>query len=172
MAKFRVLAALAALLGPLAPESAAQEKKLQFTVLKDWYQARVKEPTVLVLRDQDAYAKKFEETLGRFVSPKPNPPKVDFESKQVVAICWGAMPSTGYEIEAVSATGTQKETTITVKTKVPKGITDPAITHPALAVVIPRTDRVRVVVTGDRNPPDKWWKDFANSKNGAEVIVK
>jgi hypothetical protein len=143
-----------------------------FTVLKEWYEARVKEPTVLVLKDQDAYARKFEETLGQFVSPKPAAPKVDFESKQVVVIAWSDMPSTYYEIEPVSVTGTEKETTITVKTKVPKGLADPAITHPAVALTIPRTERVRVVVTGDRNPPGKWWKDFANSKSGAEVVVK
>jgi len=165
------LAAAVLLLGCAAPSARAQEK-VAFTVLKGWYEGRVEEPTVLVLKDEDAYVKQFHETFARHRFPRPVPEKVDFASHQVVAVLWSAMPSTGYAIAVSSVTGTPKETTVTVKTTVPKGITDPEVTYPAVALVILKTDSVRVLVTGDRNPPGRWWKDFADQKKGLEVLVK
>lgn len=141
-----------------------------YTVLNDWNSARVKEPAVVVLTDEAAYTKLFTESFAEFRSPKPAAEKVDFQSKQVVAVCWGTKNSTGYGLAVTSATSTQQETTITVKTTVPKGLADPAVTHPAIVLVIPKTERVRVVVTGDRLPSG--WSDFTDVKTGLEVNVK
>jgi WD40 repeat protein len=145
------------------------EDKVPFSVLKDWYEARVEKPVVAVLTDEAAYTKMFNESFADSQSPKPVAEKVDFKSKQVVAICWGARNSTFYSISVASVTGTAKETTITVKTTVPKGIADPAITYPAVVVVIPKTENVRVVVTGDRPPAG--FSDFTDLKKGMEVKV-
>ncbi len=40
---------------------------------------------------------------------------------------------------------------------------------PRVAVVIPKAERVRVVVTGDREPAG--WSDFTDRKAGLEVLV-
>lgn len=146
------------------------DNKVVYSVLKDWYEARVEEPAVVVLTDEATYTKLFTESFAAFRSPKPVAEKVDFKSKQVVAVCWGSRSSTGYSISVASVTGTPKDTTITVKTTVPNGLADPAITHPAVVLVIPRTESVRVVVTGDRLPSG--WSDFSDLKKGLEVNVK
>lgn len=146
------------------------EDEVPHSVLKDWYSARVKEPAVVVLTDEAAYAKLFTESFAEFRSPKPVAEKVDFKSKQVVAVCWGAKNSTGYSISVASVTGTPKGMTITVKTTVPKGIADPKVTYPAVVLVIPKTHSVKVVVTGDRTSPG-WWGDFSDLKRGLEVDV-
>jgi hypothetical protein len=172
MKKFGMLAALS-LLGMSFGQAADTEKKVPFSVLKGWNEARVQEATVLVLKDEATYTKAFADTFGGFRIEYPSgkppvPEKVDFQSKQVVALCWGEKTSTGYEISVVSVTGTANETTITVKTIVPTGIADPAITYPVVALVIPKTEVLRVIVTGDRTPRGQ--KDF--SAAGLEVIVK
>ena len=146
------------------------EDEVPHSVLKNWYEARVKQPAVVILTDEAAYTKLYAESFGDFHFPKPVAEKVDFQSKQVVAVCWGAMNSTGYSISVASVTGTPKETTITVKTVVPKGLAEPAITDPAVVVVIPKAESVRVIVTGDRLP--KGWGDFTDQKTGLEVKVK
>ena len=150
-------------------QPARAEDKVPFSVLKDWYEARVKQPTVVVLTDEVAYAKLFTESFAEFHFPKPVVEKVDFKSKQVIAVCWGARNSTGYSISLVSVIGTPKETTITVKTTVPKGLAEPEVTYPAVVLVIPKTESVRVVVTGDRLPSG--WSDFTDLKKGLEVKV-
>lgn len=172
MKKFTMLAALSLVVASVGQSADAQEK-VPFSVMKGWTAARVHDATVLVLKDEGAYTKAFADTFGRFrlEYPSGKPPelqKVDFQSKQVVAVCWGQKTSTGFEISVVSVTGTAKETTITVKTTVPIGIADPAITHPAVVLVIPKTEAVRVIVTGDRTAGGA--KDF--TATGLEVIVK
>ena len=169
---FGVLAALSLLVASFG-QAADTEKKVTFTVLKGWHEARVQEATVLVLKDEATYTTSFADTFGRYrleypSGKQPVPEKVDFQSQQVVAICWGEKASTGHDISVVSVTGTAKETTITVKTTVPKGIADPAITYPVAALVLPKTDVIRVIVTGDRTP--RGGKDFSDA--GLEVIVK
>lgn len=146
------------------------EEKVPYSVMKDWSSARVEKPVVAVLTDEAAYTKLFAESYAAFNGfPKPVAEKVDFKSKQVVAVCWGAMSSTFYDICVVSVTGSAKETTIAVKTTVPKGIAEPAITYPAVVVVIPKSENVRVVVTGDRLPMGVG--DFTDLKKGLEVKV-
>lgn len=143
--------------------------EISYSVLKEWDSARVKEPMVVVLTDEAAYTKLFAESFAEYRSPKPVAEKVDFKSKQVVAVCWGSRNSTGYRISVASVAGTPKETTITVKTTVPKGLAEPAITYPAVVLVIPKTESVKVVVTGDRLPTG--WSDFTDLKKGLEVNV-
>jgi uncharacterized protein (TIGR03067 family) len=140
-----------------------------YTISKGWSEARVKEPTVDVLADEAAYVKLFADTFAAFRSPAPAAETVDFGTKQVVAVCWGTKHSTGYAISVVSVTGTPKETTVTVRTTVPKGLADTAETYPAVVLVIPRTESVKVVVTGDRLPTG--WADFTALKKGLEVEV-
>lgn len=152
--------------GPLKPiRMPLGVYEVPYSVLKDWYEARVKDPAVVVLTDEAAYTKLFAESFAAFRSPNPVAEKVDFRSKQVVAICWGPKNSTGYGLSVSSVTSTRNETTITVKTVVPKGLADPAITHPAVVVVIPKAESVRVIVTGDRLP--NGGSDFGDLKKGA-----
>src|SRR6266571_3344172 len=42
------------------------EDKVTFSVLKDWYEARVEQPAVVVLTDEAAYAKLFTESFAEF----------------------------------------------------------------------------------------------------------
>ena len=157
--------------GPLKPiRMTLGVYEVPYSVLKDWHEARVKQPSVVVLTDEAAYTKLFAESFAAFRTTKPVPEKVDFESKQVVAVCWGSKPSTAYSISVVSAISTQQETTITVKTTVPKGLADPAVTYPAVVLVIPKCESVKVVFTGDRLPSGEG--DFIDSKKGLEVNVK
>ncbi len=165
------------LLAVFCPCVLADDKKVEpkpmevkYAVLKDWDQARVEKPVVIVLSDEDTYEKLFTETFAKFRSPKPVAEKVDFKSKQVIAVFWGGKNSTGYDISVTSVTGTPKETTITVKTTAPKGISEPKITYPAVVLVIPKTESVRVVVSGDRLPSG--WSDFTDLKKELEVNVK
>ena len=54
----------------LASEAAQGGRKVNATILKDWYAARVKQPAVLLLKDEAAYRKQFEQTFawtGQFV---------------------------------------------------------------------------------------------------------
>ena len=151
-------------------EFVRMERGVVYSVLKDWYEARVKEPAIVVLKDEAAYTKLFNESFAAFRFPKPVAEKVDFKVKQVVAVCWGGKGSTGYNISVVSVTGNPKETTITVKTTAPKGLANPAETYPALVLEMLRTESVKVVVTGDRLPTG--WSDFTDLKRGLEVNVK
>ena len=146
------------------------ERTIPYGILEDWSEARVEGPAVVVLTDEAAYTKLFKESFAAFRSPIPVAQKVDFKSKQVVAVCWGPKNSTGYSVSVDSVSGIPRETTITVKTTVPKGLAEPAITYPAIVLVIPKTESVKVVVTGDRTPTG--WSDFTDLKKGLEVKVK
>jgi len=148
-------------------------ERVTFRLLQRWCEGRVKEPAVHVLKDQDSHVKLFRETYAQFIIPTPEPEKVDFKTDRLVAIFWGAKPSTGYGLSLVSVTGTGKETTITVKTSVPTGMTGAMITHPALVLAIPKAEKVKIIVTGDRKSSDMWWPDFSNSEgDGWEVSVR
>jgi RNA polymerase sigma factor (sigma-70 family) len=153
--------------------AAAKGEQPAFRVLKDWTAARTKTPTVVVLKDQKSYQAFFEESFAKNFEPKPQAEAIDFQGKQVVAVCWGDKPSTGYDVGVISLTGTAAELVITVGTSTPKGPADDAITHPAAVVEIPKCEKLKVVVIGDRTEAGRWYKDFtASTTKELEVQVK
>jgi RNA polymerase sigma factor (sigma-70 family) len=153
----------------------AEGKRVPFATLKFIRElvGKVNDPAVLVFKDEKTYQEAF--TRG---APVEELEPVDFTKKQVVAICWG-WRSGHYAMELVSVTGDKKEITITVKT-IFLGNSDPVATRPAVGVIIPKSDTVRVVVTGHREGRrDKYldeagikkltkWIDQLTSKSFAE----
>lgn len=146
-----------------------ERPQIETQVYYGWPQKGVKPPLVEVIEDEKTYFERF----GSFYSmaEKKRKEVIDFEKNQVVLAYWGWKPAAQYGLKVEPAYGTSKETVIRIRTIVPYGIADPLEANPAVAVVIPRCERVKVVIGGDRIPA-KWGKDFSPMKSEAlEVLV-
>jgi len=146
-----------------------------FAVLKAWSRTGGKDgrPAVLVFKDEDAYLRRFDRSHpeGDY-APHPRADKVGFTDKQVVAILWGAKPSTAFGMSLLSVSGDRHGVVIRVKTHV-ADMGGAMVTHPGIALAIPRCAKVQVVVSGDRTGSGAWWGDFASTEEeGLQVIVK
>ena len=62
---------------------------------------------------------------------------------------------------------------ITFKTTRPKnGLTSPAITYPSIVIAVPKSDKVKLIITGDRMSPEYSSKITSNVKTkDLEIIV-
>lgn len=137
-------------------------------VYHGWPQEGVEPPLVEVINNEKSYRARF----GSFHAiNKEKLEEIDFVKNQVVLACWGGKPATQYGLAVDPAYGTAKEIVVRIRTIVPYGIADPGGANPAVAVVIPRCERVKVIIGGDRDS-GKWWKDFSEKKGTAlEVLV-
>ena len=147
------------------------DEETSFTVLEEWRSVRVKAPAVLIMKEKDSYVRIFHKNYARFISPKPEPEKLNFDTEQIIAICWAAKRSTGYGISATSVTGDKTETIVTVKTHVAKGFAGQMITYPAVVLKVKRTESIKIIVTGERIPPGRGQDFFSVKKDEVEVII-
>ncbi len=87
------LMALAACGADDAPEAAdVPEGELTVrSLVPSMFRAAYPEPTNMVIRDTVAWAKLWD-TVAADMTPKPNPPSVEFTSEMVLAICLGPGP--------------------------------------------------------------------------------
>jgi hypothetical protein len=94
---------------------------------------------------------------------------VGFESRTVVAIAWGAKPSTGYSmlVKSVESEKTVTKITIFTRAPVPDSIVGTMITYPSVALSIPKSDSLEIKVEGDGNH-----LNFENIKGrGYKILV-
>lgn len=133
----------------------------------DWGAAGVPRPSVHVLRDEKALEELFQRTLAKDWmrgqdQAAPALPRVDFSKRLVVAIFWGAKPSTAYGLSVESVRRGPSGVHVAVRTHVgQQGFS--AISHPAAAVAVPRVPHVWVTVTGDRLG-QSWAQDFKEAE--------
>jgi hypothetical protein len=133
---------------------------------------RVRGPEVILLKDAESYEKLCRESFPEYKKDSPEydgqpPDPIDFEKYRVVGVFWGSKPNTSYDMSVLSVTAKGEEITITVKTTTPRRMqmNFQMVTYPSILMVIPKTDKVKVIVKGDSS-------DFANRKeDGLEVIV-
>lgn len=145
--------------------------EVPFTVINTWDEHEIKNSEVLLINDRETYVKKFNEKYKEY-SSKLTPQNIDFERNQVVAFFWGQKSSTGYSMSVTSVKGNKKEIEIKVKTTTPNGLTSPAITYPAIAIAVPKSDKVKIIITGDRKSSKSSTWGFTNVKSkNLEVIV-
>lgn len=130
--------------------------------IDEWLQVRSeKKGKVYIIQNDKEYSRIFHETYAKYVRPTPKRTIVSFKSRTVVAIAWGAKPSTGYLMEVKSVKVGKDITTITVFTRRPStgAIVGMMFTYPSVAIMIPKSDSLEIRVEGDGN-----YLDFENMK--------
>jgi hypothetical protein len=127
----------------LAGTAAAAEKSQTVAVIKEWkgFNAAQEAPKRVVVKDQKGWEEVWTGMEGN-VNPKPETPKVDFDSRMVIAVFMGTRKSGGYSVKITSIEQNGK---VTVKVKEssppPDAIVTMALTSPYHVVVVPKSDK-------------------------------
>jgi hypothetical protein len=134
----------------------------------------LRKPEVIVFTEKETYSEWFKEIEGESrVGARP-PDAIDFDVNQVVAILWGDKPTTGFELSLKSIVIEEQEAIVTVATKLPEpGSGSLVVTYPGVTAVVPRSKRVRLVISGQRMPVVEKFRDFEPlSEPELEVVVR
>jgi PrcB C-terminal len=101
--------------------------------------ARWARPTISVVRNRTKLAKLFEVAL---LPPRPDPPRVDFSRREVVAIAVGPRSSTGYSLHVVRVTQSGN-IDILVRERTPSlgEPVKPVVTFPYLLLTVPQSGK-------------------------------
>lgn len=120
----------------------------------------VRPPEIRLVSDRQAYAEWFRQHRHEPDLDARSPEGVDFSAHQVLLVLWGDKPGAGHtlRVERIEARG--GETLVTIVTRAPEWVENPAIVYPGLTVALPKGRPVRVVITGERMRPVPIFADF------------
>ena len=127
----------------LAGSAVAAEKSSCVAVIQEWKGANSarEAPKRIVVKDQKGWEEVWSGMKGN-ESPKPETPKVDFDSQMVIAVFMGTRNTGGYSVKITSVEQNGKVTVKVKESSPPPGaIVTTALTSPYHVVVVAKSDK-------------------------------
>ncbi|MCE5279776.1 MAG: protease complex subunit PrcB family protein [Planctomycetaceae bacterium] len=121
----------------------AAEKGTAVAVVQQWrgFNASQEAPRRVVVKDQKAWEEVWSAMVG-YLEPKPEAPKVDFDSQMVIAVFMGRRSTGGFSIQITGIELNDKMVVAVKQSSPPPGaITTQALTSPYHVVVVAKTDK-------------------------------
>lgn len=133
----------------------------------------VRPPVVRLITERQEYAEWYRQHQQEPDIDARSPEGIDFSARQVLLILWGDKPGRGHSIRVERVETREDDTIVTVVTRAPQWVEDPAIVYPGVTAVVPRGRPVRLLITGERMRSVTIFTDFQPMRTlELEVDVK